>query len=65
MFAGIVEVFLDRPGAKNAIGREMLDGLRRSIDLLNRDSSATVVMVRSLVPRVFCAGADLKVMVPS
>lgn len=65
---GIVEVNLDRPGAKNAIGKEMLRGLRATFETINRDDSANVVMICSSVPKVFCAGADLKerkTMIPS
>ncbi|RZC69123.1 hypothetical protein C5167_032200 [Papaver somniferum] len=57
---GIIEVKLDRPEAKNAIGKNMLSGLRHSLEAINVDSSANVVMISSSVPRVFCAGADLK-----
>lgn len=57
---GIIEVKLDRPEAKNAIGKDMLSGLRNSLEAINVDSSANVVMISSSVPRVFCAGADLK-----
>ncbi|KAI3862244.1 hypothetical protein MKW92_048692 [Papaver armeniacum] len=57
---GIVEVKLDRPEAKNAIGKDMLSGLRHILEAINVDSSANVVMISSSVPRVFCAGADLK-----
>ncbi|MCL7035313.1 hypothetical protein MKW94_004854 [Papaver nudicaule] len=57
---GIIEVKLDRPEAKNAIGKDMLRGLRESLEAINVDSSANVVMISSSVPRVFCAGADLK-----
>ena len=62
-FSGIVEVHLDRPEAKNAIGKEMLRGLQNIFEAINRDASANVVMLSSSVPRVFCAGADLKVKV--
>ncbi|KAJ0970688.1 hypothetical protein J5N97_018647 [Dioscorea zingiberensis] len=58
--SGIVELKLDRAEAKNAIGKEMLKGLQRALEVIDRDSSANVVMVSSSVPRVFCAGADLK-----
>ena len=61
--SGIVEVHLDRPEAKNAIGKEMLGGLQNIFEAINRDASANVVMLSSSVPRVFCAGADLKVKV--
>ncbi|XP_065858100.1 probable enoyl-CoA hydratase 2, mitochondrial isoform X1 [Euphorbia lathyris] len=58
--SGIVEVNLDRPAAKNSIGKEMLRGLRQTFELISSDDSAKVVMICSSVPKVFCAGADLK-----
>lgn len=57
---GILEINLDRPAAKNAIGREMLGGLRHVFETIQRDDSARVVLISSSVPKVFCAGADLK-----
>lgn len=57
---GIIEVKLDRPEAKNAIGKDMLRGLQHSFEAIQRDSSANVVLICSSVPKVFCAGADLK-----
>ncbi|XP_028079558.1 probable enoyl-CoA hydratase 2, mitochondrial isoform X4 [Camellia sinensis] len=35
-------------------------GLQHSFEAINRDSSANILMISSSVPRVFCAGADLK-----
>ncbi|XP_058764595.1 probable enoyl-CoA hydratase 2, mitochondrial [Vicia villosa] len=58
--SGIIEVRLDRPDAKNAIGKEMLRGLRNVLELINQNSDANVAMIRSSVAGVFCAGADLK-----
>lgn len=58
--SGIIEVKLHRPEAKNAIGNDMLRGLRNVFEAIDRDSSAHVVMISSSVPKVFCAGADLK-----
>ncbi|CAM8933755.1 unnamed protein product [Rhodiola kirilowii] len=58
--AGIVEVRLDRPEAKNAIGKEMLRGFKHHLEMISKDASANVVLLRSWVPKVFCAGADLK-----
>lgn len=58
--SGIVEVNLDRPVAKNSINKEMLKGLQTTFETIHQDSSARVVMITSLVPGVFCAGADLK-----
>ncbi|XP_065857258.1 probable enoyl-CoA hydratase 2, mitochondrial isoform X1 [Euphorbia lathyris] len=58
--SGIVEVNLDRTAAKNSIGKEMLRGLRQTFESISSDDSAKVVMICSSVPKVFCAGADLK-----
>ncbi|KAL6346459.1 hypothetical protein AAG906_033255 [Vitis piasezkii] len=58
--SGIVEVHLDRPEAKNAIGKKMLRGLQKIFEAINRDVSANVVMLSSSTPWVFCASADLK-----
>lgn len=52
---------MERPVAKNAIGRDMLRGLQQTFDAIEKDHSANVVMICSSVPKVFCAGADLKV----
>ncbi|GAB2274208.1 hypothetical protein Dimus_008975 [Dionaea muscipula] len=58
--SGILVVDLQRPKAKNSIGKDMLRGLQCSFEMVNKDSSANVMMICSLVPQVFCAGADLK-----
>ncbi|KAL8137486.1 hypothetical protein V2J09_003487 [Rumex salicifolius] len=57
---GIIELNLDRPAAKNAIGKDMLRGLQTSLETVEKDLYARVLLIRSLVPKVFCAGADLK-----
>ncbi|KAK0601077.1 hypothetical protein LWI29_021099 [Acer saccharum] len=59
--SGIVEVNLNRPGARNAIGKDLLRGLKDSFEVISKDSTANVVLITSSVPKVFCAGADLKV----
>ena len=61
ILTGIVEISLDRPESKNAIGKEMLRGLNQAFELINQKSYANVAMISSSVPGVFCAGADLKV----
>ncbi|GAV58605.1 ECH domain-containing protein [Cephalotus follicularis] len=58
--SGILEVNLDRPDVKNAINKDMLRGLQNTFEAVSKDSSANVVMICSSVPKVFCAGADLK-----
>ena len=39
----------------------MLRGLQHNLEIINKDLSAKVLMLSSAVPKVFCAGADLKV----
>lgn len=58
--AGIVLLALDRPAAKNALGRQLLAEFREALKALAADGSTRVLIVHSLVPGVFCAGADLK-----
>lgn len=38
----------------------MVDSFTKTLDLLAHDKNVRVVVIRSLVPGVFCAGADLK-----
>ncbi|KAG7166638.1 Methylglutaconyl-CoA hydratase-like [Homarus americanus] len=49
-----------RPAAKNAISRNLLKEFIQAIEDVKHDRSVRVVLLRSLVPGVFCAGADLK-----
>jgi len=58
--AGIVLLGLDRPAAKNALGCQLVAEFRQALADLRFDPAARVVVVHSLVPGVFCAGADLK-----
>lgn len=58
--AGIVLLGLDRPAAKNALGRQLMAEFRQALADLRFDTAARVVVLHSLVPGVFCAGADLK-----
>jgi methylglutaconyl-CoA hydratase len=57
---GIVLLGLNRPESKNALGRTLMDAFRQALTELRFDSSARVVILHSVVPGVFCAGADLK-----
>ncbi|MES1908207.1 MAG: hypothetical protein MHM6MM_001185 [Cercozoa sp. M6MM] len=57
---GIVLLTMDRPRAKNALGRQLLGELRSAVDSLHDDRTARVVLLNSNVDGVFCAGADLK-----
>jgi methylglutaconyl-CoA hydratase len=58
--AGIVLLGLDRPAAKNALGHQLLSEFREALSILGSDAGVRVVVVHSLVPGIFCAGADLK-----
>jgi methylglutaconyl-CoA hydratase len=57
---GVVLVGLDRPEAKNALGRGLLEAFRRALEALGADPAVRVVVIHSRVPGIFCAGADLK-----
>lgn len=51
---------LNRGPAKNAFSRSLVEKLIETVDTLKHDKQVRVVILRSLVPGVFCAGADLK-----
>ncbi|KAI4892544.1 hypothetical protein NFI96_024713 [Prochilodus magdalenae] len=57
---GIVEVLMCRQRARNSLGHVFVGQMRELVSGLRHDSAARVVIFRSLVPGVFCAGADLK-----
>lgn len=64
--AGIAVIGLNRPAAKNAFSRSLVDRLTAIVRQLPHQQPADdhhavrCVILRSLVPGVFCAGADLK-----
>ncbi|KAL3674538.1 hypothetical protein V7S43_000486 [Phytophthora oleae] len=58
--AGIALFTMDRPEARNALGRQFMTEFRQALDQVRFDPKVRVVILRSLVPKVFCAGADLK-----
>ncbi|MCO5589609.1 hypothetical protein L7F22_043577 [Adiantum nelumboides] len=57
---GITVLTLNRPEAKNAIGVQLLAELEECIERVHFDKSTRVLILRSIVPNTFCAGADLK-----
>ncbi|KAM4575086.1 enoyl-CoA hydratase domain-containing protein 2, mitochondrial [Fundulus diaphanus] len=57
---GIAEVLMCRHRARNALGHAFVSQMRELVFSLSSDSAVRVVIFRSLVPGVFCAGADLK-----
>lgn len=56
---GIMCLVLNRPDARNALSRQMVDELRSYISKLSTDKNARVVVIHGIGP-VFCAGADLR-----
>ncbi|CAF0776908.1 unnamed protein product [Didymodactylos carnosus] len=50
----IVEISLNRPERKNALGKELLS------QAVHQNNTARCILFRSMVPGAFCAGADLK-----
>ncbi|ORY51264.1 ClpP/crotonase [Rhizoclosmatium globosum] len=59
-YEGIAVVSFNRPSTRNALGKTFMSQFRKGLAELRFDDSVRVVIVRSLVDRVFCAGADLK-----
>ncbi|XP_061681952.1 enoyl-CoA hydratase domain-containing protein 2, mitochondrial [Syngnathoides biaculeatus] len=57
---GIVEVLMRRHEARNSLGHVFVSQMRTLVSTMADDSRVRVVVFRSLVPGVFCAGADLK-----
>ncbi|MEW5302382.1 MAG: hypothetical protein WDW36_005175 [Sanguina aurantia] len=60
VYEGVSVLTLNRPSARNAIGKQMLQEVRECIANLRQEPSTRCVLVRSLASGVFCAGADLK-----
>jgi len=57
---GISVLTLNRPEAKNALSKNMLLHFRKCLEDLRFTNDVRVVIVKSEVDGVFCAGADLK-----
>ncbi|XP_017960250.1 methylglutaconyl-CoA hydratase, mitochondrial [Drosophila navojoa] len=57
---GITVLGLNRPAAKNAFSRGMVNTFTDILQDIKRDNGSRVVVLRSLTPGIFCAGADLK-----
>ncbi|XP_054165943.1 methylglutaconyl-CoA hydratase, mitochondrial-like [Oppia nitens] len=58
--AGIVVLSLNRPNGANSLSRTMASKLNESLYQLSKDEELRVLIVRSVVAGIFCAGADLK-----
>ncbi|KAJ8979323.1 hypothetical protein NQ317_006937 [Molorchus minor] len=57
---GITTIGLNRPEIKNAISMHLLDQLLKTVDRISHEGTTKVLIIHSLCPGTFCAGADLK-----
>ncbi|XP_012371934.2 enoyl-CoA hydratase domain-containing protein 2, mitochondrial isoform X1 [Octodon degus] len=57
---GITEIVMNRPEARNALGYVFVSELQDALARLREDPHVRVLLFRSAVKGVFCAGADLK-----
>ncbi|XP_075067243.1 methylglutaconyl-CoA hydratase, mitochondrial [Mixophyes fleayi] len=57
---GIVVLGINRPQAKNAISKGLVKSMMKTVESLKSNNKVRTVILRSEVPGVFCAGADLK-----
>ncbi|XP_051794918.1 methylglutaconyl-CoA hydratase, mitochondrial [Acanthochromis polyacanthus] len=58
--SGIVVVGMNRPKAKNAISRNLVKMMSEAVEDIKKNNKVRSVIFCSLVPGIFCAGADLK-----
>jgi len=63
--AGIAVLTIDRPEARNALGREVRDGLFAGWDRFEKDPDLRVAILTASGDKAFCAGGDLKEMAES
>uniref|UniRef100_A0AAZ1WVR2 AU RNA binding protein/enoyl-CoA hydratase n=1 Tax=Oreochromis aureus TaxID=47969 RepID=A0AAZ1WVR2_OREAU len=58
--SGIVVVGINRPKAKNAINKNLVKMMFEAVEDVKKNKKVRSVILCSLVPGIFCAGADLK-----
>jgi methylglutaconyl-CoA hydratase len=56
----IAELILARHEGKNSLSRKMVESLENGITTIKRNPNVRVMILRSEVEKIFCAGADLK-----
>jgi enoyl-CoA hydratase len=57
---GIAVITLNRPEARNAVGKEIREGLFTAWDRFERDPALRVAILTGSGDKAFCAGGDLK-----
>ncbi|MCE7796855.1 enoyl-CoA hydratase-related protein [Sphingobium sufflavum] len=60
---GIAIITINRPEQRNALGREVREGLRSAWERFEADPKARVAILTGTGEKAFCAGGDLKEMV--
>jgi enoyl-CoA hydratase len=60
---GVAIITLNRPDQRNALSREMREGLRGAWERFERDPALRVAILTGAGDKAFCAGGDLKEMV--
>ena len=60
---GIAILTIDRPEQRNALSREVRDGLRAAWARFDADDAARIAILTGAGDKAFCAGGDLKEMV--
>ncbi|XP_016360426.1 methylglutaconyl-CoA hydratase, mitochondrial [Sinocyclocheilus anshuiensis] len=58
--SGIVVLGINRPQSKNAISKNLVTMMSEALESLKKDNKVRTVVLCSMVPGIFCAGADLK-----
>ena len=53
-------ITLNRPEKRNAINREVIDGIRQGYHQAHADSAVRVIVLTGAGEKAFCAGADLQ-----
>ncbi|XP_041502229.1 methylglutaconyl-CoA hydratase, mitochondrial isoform X2 [Microtus oregoni] len=57
---GIVVLGINRAYGKNSLSKNLLKMFSKAVDALKSDKKVRTIIIRSEVPGIFCAGADLK-----
>ncbi|MDA1001684.1 MAG: enoyl-CoA hydratase-related protein [bacterium] len=57
---GVATLTLNRPGVRNAVDAEIMDGLSEQADRLAAEGSLRAVLLTGAGEEAFCAGGDLK-----
>lgn len=57
---GIAVLGLNKPESRNAFSKSLVTQFYESLATIKEDNKIRAVIIRSLVPKVFCAGADLR-----